>query len=257
MTASLYVSHGSPMILVEDSPAAGFLRGLGDSLPRPTAILAVSAHWPTRTPALTVAEPLDTIHDFYGFPEALYGFRYAPPTAGAVARQAHGLLAQAGLAPQLEDSRGLDHGAWVPLLLGWPQADIPVAALSVQPHLGPDHHYAVGQALRPLREQGVLILASGALTHNLRAYFTEGRDDGAAVPWASDFADWMADRVMAGDRAALLDYRAQAPFAVRNHPTDEHLLPLFVALGAGAAGPGTVLHRSLDRGVLAMDAYGL
>jgi 4,5-DOPA dioxygenase extradiol len=147
------------------------------------------------------------------------------------------------------EPHGLDHGAWVPLLLGWPDADIPVTQLSVQPHLDPAHHYRLGQALAPLRDEGVLILASGALTHNLRAYFRSGTDE---VARTQAFADWMAAAVEQGRVDDLLNYRTRAPAAKHAHPTDEHLLPLYVALGAG--GPGKVLHRSLD-GSLAMDGY--
>lgn len=241
---ALFVSHGSPMMAVAPSPARTFLAGLGRLVPRPKAILAVTAHWLTQSPAVSTAARPETIHDFHGFPPELYALRYGAPGAPAVARRVMALTGAAGA------DRGLDHGAWAPLLLGWPEADIPVTQLSVQPHQGPAHHYALGRALAPLRDEGVLILATGALTHNLRAYFG---GDGRAVARSQAFADWMAEAVEQGRVDDLLEYRAKAPEAAFAHPTDEHLLPLFVALGA-AGGPGRVLHRSLD-GSLAMDAY--
>lgn len=251
MTA-LFVSHGSPMIAVQPSPAREFLSGLGQTLPRPSAILAISAHWDTPKPMVSTAARPETIHDFGGFPQALYDLRYPAPGAPELAGQVVDLLATARI-PVASTQRGLDHGAWMPLLLGWPQGDIPVTQLSIQAHEDPSHHWRLGQALRPLQDQGVLILASGALTHNLRAYFG---GDGRTVARTRIFADWMADAVEQGRTDDLLDYRRRAPEAVSAHPTDEHLLPLFVAMGAGggAGGPGRVLHRSLD-GSLAMDAY--
>jgi 4,5-DOPA dioxygenase extradiol len=241
---ALFVSHGSPMILVEPSPGRSFLAGLAAMLPRPRAILAVSAHWETRQPAVSTAPRPETIHDFAGFPPELHRIRYDAPGAPELAERVAALTGADTVA------HGLDHGAWVPLLLGWPAADIPVTQLSIQPDQGPEHHFKLGQALAPLRDEGVLILASGALTHNLRAYFRGG--DGEAAR-SLTFADWMAGAVEDGRIDDLLAYRQRAPEAVHAHPADEHLLPLFVALGAG--GQGRVLHRSLD-GSLAMDAYG-
>ena len=240
---ALFVSHGSPMILVEPSPARSFLTGLSASLPRPQAILVVSAHWETEAPAVSASPRPETIHDFGGFPPELYRFRYPAPGAAELAGWVSALT---GADTAM---RGLDHGAWVPLLLGWPDASIPVTQLSVQPHQSSEHHYRLGQALAPLREKGVLILASGALTHNLRAYFRGGNGE---VARSQAFAAWMAAAVTEGRVEDLLAYREKAPEAAHAHPTEEHLLPLFVALGA--ATKGEVLHRSLD-GSLAMDSY--
>lgn len=252
---AIFVSHGSPMLALEDGPAHRFLRELGVALGVPRAVLVLSAHWETRHPLASVATHPETIHDFGGFPRQLYDIAYPCPGAPDVAADAAGRTG-GGTDPD----RGLDHGAWVPLSLMYPDASVPVAQLSIQSHLGPEHHHRVGTALRPLREDGVLILASGSLTHNLREFFGRGTDaaaPGAAVPdWVTAFADWTADAVTAGRTADLLAYRAMAPHAVRNHPTDEHLLPLFAALGAGTPSvPGRVLHRSTAGRVLAMDAY--
>jgi 4,5-DOPA dioxygenase extradiol len=244
---TLFVSHGSPMLALDTAnPAHAFLQGLGTFLPRPTAILVISAHWETDTPRITGAEHLDTIHDFYGFPETLYELRY--PAAGdhALAKRITRLLPPAA---GLDLVRGLDHGAWVPLRLMYPNADIPVLQLSLQTRLGTTHHLKLGEALRPLREQGVLVIGSGGATHNLREYF---QPHGGYASYA-DFSAWLHDALTRGDREALLDYRRRAPEAVRNHPTEEHFLPLFVALGAGGA-KAVRLHHSFDRS-LCMDAY--
>lgn len=252
---SLFVSHGAPTLAIEDGPASRYLSGLGRELGRPTAILVVSAHWETVAPRVGTASSPETIHDFYGFPQALYQIRYPAPGAPDVAWKAADLLTfRAGLAVEEDGRRGLDHGAWVPLSLLYPEADIPVAQLSIQPHLGPDHHFRMGQALEPLRDDGVLIIASGSATHNL--YEFHGRlPDGAPPAWVAAFSEWLADAVEGGRVEELLDYRNRAPEAVRNHPTDEHLLPIFVALGAGAGHPGRRLHASNSYGILAMDVY--
>ena len=250
----LYVSHGSPLTVAEPGRARDFLASLGGLAPAPRAILVASAHWLTPAPMLGGASRPRTIHDFHGFPRALYALAY--PAAGApwLAERARDLLVRAGFAAGIDPDRGLDHGAWTPLMLGWPKADVPVAPLSIQPEQPPAHHFAVGRALRPLVEEGVLVLASGSATHNLGEF----RGQAAAtptLPYAQAFDDWLAETVSAGDEAALLDYRRQAPFAQRAHPTDEHLLPLFVAAGAGGL-PGRALHRSFAYGMISMAAYG-
>ena len=253
---TLFVSHGSPMLALQDSPARRFLQALGKTLPRPKAIVVVSAHWETAGgPAVSLARQPATIHDFGGFPRALFEMRYPAPGAPDTAERAAALLEAAGVPVGRSADRGLDHGAWVPLRLMYPDADIPVAQLSVVRGAGPAVHERIGRALAALREEGVLVLASGSLTHNLYEFRGQGVD--APVPdWVSGFEAWMKARLESSDRAALLDYREAAPFAVRNHPTDEHLLPLFVAMGA--AGPdarATQLHSSFEHGILAMDAY--
>jgi 4,5-DOPA dioxygenase extradiol len=244
------------MLALEDSPARRFLQGLGKSIGRPQAIVVVSAHWETTGgPAVSLAERPETIHDFGGFPRALFEMRYPAPGAPEAARRAAGLLEAGGFAAGFNPARGLDHGAWVPLSLMYPDADIPVTQLSVVRGAGPADHERFGRALAQLRSEGVLVVGSGSLTHNLYEFGGQGID--APVPhWVSEFEAWAKARLEDGHRAALLDYRRVAPFAARNHPTEEHLLPLFVAMGA--AGPdarATQLHASFEHGVLAMDAY--
>ncbi|MBX3660916.1 MAG: dioxygenase [Burkholderiales bacterium] len=252
---ALFISHGAPTLVLEPGPTRDALAALGAALEPPRAILVLSAHWETATPAISTAAQPDTIHDFHGFPEALYRLRYPARGAPQLAVRAAQLLAAAGMAAAAVPGRGLDHGAWVPLMLMHPQADIPVTQLALQPALGPAHHLRLGEALRPLRDEGVLILGSGSVTHNLREF---GRHDYAAPPpdWVSGFNDWLAERLAAGDRDALLDYRSRAPHAACNHPSEEHLLPLFAALGAATPGLAPQrIHAGYTHGVIGMDAW--
>lgn len=248
----VFVSHGAPTLLLDATPTHDFLAGLGAALPRPEAILCVSAHWTTARPALTASPSPPVIHDFFGFPEALYRLDYPAPGDPALAAEVAALLD--GLDPALDPARGLDHGAWVPLLLAYPDADLPVVQLSVAPARDPAWHLELGRRLRPLRSRGVLILASGSATHNLRDF---GRHplDAPAEPYAREFADWLAATVVAGDTDALADVWAQGPQARRNHPTPEHLVPLHVAAGAAGGAPGRLLHDAYTYGILSMAAY--
>lgn len=256
---AVFVSHGSPMLVLDESAAHHFLKGMSDLVPRPKDILLVSAHWETDTPRVSLAKQPETIYDFGGFPQALYEMVYPAPGAPDLAGRAAACLEGAGIEVDRDPTRGLDHGAWVPLKLIYPDADIPVAQLSVQPNDGPEHHFRLGQALKPLRDEGTLILASGAVTHNLEEFFKNGftRDSGAP-DWVRSFAEWTAEAVSEGRMDDLLHYRSRAPHAVKNHPTEEHLLPLFVAMGAASDTLETErLHKSDAYGVLAMDVYAL
>ncbi len=252
MTApSLFISHGAPTLALDDNDCSRFLRGLGSSFARPAAILVLSAHWETGDVQVSTAAHPPTIHDFGNFGEALHRMTYPAPGAPEVAEEAAKYLEASGHTVRRCD-RGLDHGAWVPLSLIYPDAGIPVAQISIQPRRDPAHHWAIGEALRPLRDAGVMILGSGSLTHNLgRVDFHN--PEGPPPGWVADFADWIADAVSRGDKTALLDYRARAPHAVDNHPTDEHLLPMFAAAGAGGAGQR--IFKGTTFGVLAMDIY--
>lgn len=255
---ALFVPHGSPAFILEPGAAGAALRRIAADLPKPRAIVVVSAHWDTAEPTLGLADPLDTIHDFWGFPAALYDIRYPARNDLAVAEKVRRLLRQAGIEPKQDNGRGLDHGAWTPLLLMYPAADIPVIPLSLQSRLGPEHHYRLGQALAPLLEEGVLVLASGNLTHNLRDYQMAAFNGNQTPAYVGEFAQWISQRVESEDIAGLLDYRAQAPHAVRAHPSDEHLLPLYVALGAAGAGyRAERRYQGIDSVILAMDSYAL
>lgn len=249
---ALFVSHGSPMLVFEDIPARHFIAGLGRTIERPQAILCISAHWETERPTVSAATAPETIHDFYGFPDELYRLRYPAAGAPALARRVAALLDDAGIGGAVDPSRGLDHGAWNPLLLIYPQADVPVAQLSIQAHLDPAHHAKLGRALQPLRREGVLVLASGGAVHNLRQFHVDREQP---APWALSFEAWLADRIAAGDEEALVTYRQHRPDGRLAHPRDEHLLPLFVALGAGGGAAGRPLHRSFAHGSLSMAAF--
>jgi 4,5-DOPA dioxygenase extradiol len=247
---TLFISHGSPMLYLEkDVPGRDFLASLGSHVPRPKAIVAVSAHWNTEQPAVSVATRPETIHDFYGFPDALYRLHYDAPGAPELAQR---VAALTGAVPA---QYGLDHGAWVPALLAWPEADIPIFQLSVQPYMNPAHHIALGRKISSLRDEGILVLGSGSATHNLRR-LKRGAHDAPPEPWAKAFDDWVAETVEKGDEEALANYREQAPHARDAHPTDEHFLPLHVAFGAAGKGAhGRPLHRSFTSANLSMAAY--
>jgi 4,5-DOPA dioxygenase extradiol len=251
----IFLSHGSPMMAVESNPASQAWATEAARLPRPQAVLMVSAHWESGVPLLGGSAQPEMIYDFGGFPEALYRIRYPAPGVPEIAQQAQALLREAGFTAGIDGCRGLDHGAWVPMLKMYPQADVPVLQLSVQPALGAAHHYALGQALAPLRAAGVLIVGSGHMTHNLRDAFSP-KEQGSVAPYAIEFRDWVDSRVRAGQIEELLQWESLAPQAKRAHPTPDHFLPLFVALGAaGAAYQVESLCAGYDMGALAMDAY--
>lgn len=258
---SLFLSHGSPMMALEPSPARTFLAGLGTQLPRPRAILVVSAHhdaaYQGGSATVTAAPAPVTVHDFGGFPEELFAMRYPAPGDPALADRIVELLGDHGLAIAADATRGLDHGAWVPLSLIYPKADIPVVQLSIASNASPEWHYALGQALAPLRDEGVLIIGSGSITHNLRALFSARPPIDAPAPaWVTGFTDWVAEQMAAGAVDDILHSVERAPYGADNHPTPDHILPLFVAMGA-AGSPFTAerLHRSTTYGLLAMDVY--
>src|SRR5512135_690433 len=217
MMPVLFLSHGAPTLPLEAGETGAAWKQLGAQLPRPAAILVISAHWETRIPTISRAVQPETIHDFSGFPEELYSLQYPAPGAPQMAEAAAQLLQQANIPVQLDDQHGLDHGAWVPLSIMFPQADIPVAQLSLQPEQEPAWHLALGRALQPLRQQGVLIVGSGAITHNLRALFKH-RQGEPAPAWVTEFCDWIAARIKEGDLDALSAYRTLAPHAEQNHP---------------------------------------
>ncbi|RKP55787.1 dioxygenase [Pararobbsia silviterrae] len=252
----LFLSHGSPMLALIESPAHRFLQQLGASLPRPRAIVVVSAHWQSISgPSVSLASAPPTIYDFGGFPPALSEIVYPAPGAPGLASDVAAQIEQAGFAVRRHETRGLDHGAWVPLAIMYPDADIPVFQVSLIHGAGPREHERLGRALASLRTQGVMIVGSGSLTHNLYEFFGQPIES-PAPEWVTQFADWMHERIARNDREAVLAYREQAPFAARNHPTEEHLLPLFVAMGAAGDGSRAQrIHQSYEYGVLAMDAY--
>ena len=238
------------MLLLEPGQTGPAWQAMAQDLPRPRAILAVSAHWTTTAPAVSAAPQPETIHDFHGFPQPLYELDYQPPGAPDLSSE----IAELVPGIHIDRQRGLDHGAWSPLRAMYPAADIPVIQLAVMPRATAEAHYRLGQMLAPLTRRGVLILASGGLTHNLRDIVADAAN-GEALPYVSEFRDWFVAALQRRDLPALLDYRRQAPHAVRAHPSAEHLLPLYVALGA--AGEEALVHtayRGCQLGALALDA---
>src|SRR5436190_24223539 len=255
---TLFISHGSPMLAVADSAARRFLAQLGPKLPLPKAVVVISAHYDTPTTEVTAAERPDTIHDFGGFPDELYRLRYPAPGSPELARDIVARLTAADVAARLAPNRGLDHGPWIPLSLMLPRADVPVLPISVNSRRSPQEHFALGRALRSLRDAGTLVLGSGGATHNLALYaHARGRDDDSTPPeWVESFNEWTAGAVVGRRFDDLFRYAELAPFAAQNHPTPEHYLPLFVTLGtAHDDEPGVRIHSSYDRGLLSLDAY--
>ncbi len=251
----LFISHGSPTFAIDPGKAGPALTALGKTLPRPKAILVVSPHWMTREPRVATTPRPQTIHDFGGFPPALYQLQYPAPGAPDVAQRAIELLRAAGYNAEADTQWGLDHGAWVPLMHLLPQADVPVFQVSLPARLDGERAYAYGQALAPLAAEGVLIIGSGSLTHNLYEVRFDA-PEAAAEPYAQEFAHWIETVLGVRDHARLQQTLALAPHAQRAHPTAEHLWPLMVAAGAaGRQAVATRIDGGVTHGVLNMDAY--
>jgi 4,5-DOPA dioxygenase extradiol len=253
---TVFLSHGSPTTPLEDIPAKAFWAELGRRYSGVKAVLSISAHWETEQPAVNPVERPVTIHDFGGFPQALYEIEYPAPGAPQLAARAGELLAAAGVAHDLDADWGLDHGTWVPLMVMYPQADMPVAQLSIQRSLDAQEHIALGRALEPLRREGVLILGSGGAIHNLGYWLKASGPDMPTDAWAQEFDAWLTAAITGGDERGLAAYRDEAPHAVTAHPRPDHFMPLLVAYGAAGVGAtGSVLHRSWYWGDLSMAAY--
>lgn len=250
---TLFVSHGAPTFAIEPGFAGPKLTALGQALPRPRAVLVVSPHWMTPSPSVGLAARPQTIHDFGGFDPALYEIAYPVDGHPVLARRAVELLTSAGWSPQSDERRGLDHGAWVPLRHLYPEADVPAFQVSLPSRLDGGSAWALGAALAPLADEGVLIVGSGSLTHNLVEFRTGAGSD---EPYVAEFAAWVRNAVVQGDGARLRETLALAPHARRAHPTAEHFWPLLVAAGASAAAlSGTVIDGGITHGVLSMDSF--
>lgn len=250
---SLFVSHGAPSFALEPGLAGAGLTALGRALPRPQAVLVVSPHWMAPTPRVGTALQPQTLHDFGGFDPALYQLSYPARGHPALAQRTVERLNQAGWPAQASERRGLDHGAWVPLLHLFPQADVPVFQVSLPSRLDAASAWAFGEALAPLADEGVLVIGSGSLTHNLADFrIRHGGDE----PCAAEFAAWVPEAVEASDGPRLRRTLSDAPHAVRAHPTPEHFWPLLVAAGAAPLrGKWEVIDGGITHGVLAMDAF--
>ncbi|QYR53314.1 dioxygenase family protein [Lysobacter soyae] len=250
---ALFISHGSPMFALEPGVLGPNLQHIGAHFDAITAIVVVSPHWQTDGVKVGATAAPETVHDFGGFPPALYSLQYTPPGAPGLAEDIVAMLSTAGIEARLDHHRGLDHGAWVPLRHLRPSADLPVLQVSLPYDVTPARAYALGAALAPLRERGVLVIGSGSLTHNLYEF----RAPIADPDYAKAFADWVGDAVARGDVAALIDYRARAPHATRAHPTEEHYLPLLVAVGASHPDDArSLIEGGMTYGVLSMDSFG-
>jgi 4,5-DOPA dioxygenase extradiol len=253
---TIFVSHGAPSLLLDRDPTFHFFKELGRLIPFPKAILCVSAHWETYNPTVTGNSQPETIHDFFGFPKALYDIEYPAPGDYRLAQTVREMIIGAGFKCDVDKGRGLDHGTWVPLKLMYPSAEIPTIQLSVQTAKGgTDHHLKIGKTLQSLRQHGVLILGSGGATHNLHELGRYPIND-SPQPYAVEFDAWLCESIQNASDEDLLNYKKRAPSAARNHPTDEHFLPLFVPLGAGGKGTkGKQLHQGFTYGLFSMAAY--
>lgn len=254
----LFVPHGAPTFALSPGAAGAALRQAAGKLPRPRSIVCISAHWDTPMPSIGTAGELETIYDFWGFPAPLYDICYPAHGDSGVADQLRRRLQLAGYQTHTDSGRGLDHGAWIPLRLMYPAADIPVVPLSIQSRLGPEHHFRLGRALAPLLEEGVLIVASGNITHNLRDFQIAAMGAAGTPSYVGEFAEWLWTQVAGGDTAEVVAYRQSSPGGVRAHPSEDHILPLHLALGAaGPAYRAERLYSGIADSVLAMDSYAL
>eukprot|EP00262_Sarcandra_glabra_P019196 TRINITY_DN7151_c0_g1_i1.p1 TRINITY_DN7151_c0_g1~~TRINITY_DN7151_c0_g1_i1.p1 ORF type:complete len:262 (-),score=19.21 TRINITY_DN7151_c0_g1_i1:42-827(-) len=254
---TFFISHGSPTLSIDEKlEARGFLKSWQEKIyrPIPKSILVISGHWETAEPTVNVVDRNSTIYDFYGFPKSMYQLKYPAPGAPQLAKRVKELLTKAGFERVNEDkSRGLDHGAWVPLMFMYPEANIPVCQLSVQTDMDAEHHYNMGKALAPLREEGVLIFGSGSATHNLKELKFGG---GSTLPWAIEFDEWLKESLLNGRYEEVNHYEVKAPHAKRAHPWPEHLYPLHVALGAASdRSKAELIHHSWSNGSLSYSSY--
>ncbi len=251
---TLFLSHGAPDLPIREGAVTHFLKSLSQQFPEPKAILVISAHWNGEPLKVSATLNPKTYHSFSGFPEALYQLNYPAPGSPELANRVVQLLAQRGIDCRINSSKGFDHGTWTPLILAYPTGKIPVVQLSVQYGQSPQVHWQIGEALEPLRQEGILIIGSGSATHNLAAM--EPDYHGPTPFWVREFDDWLAKTIEHKNWGALMQYRQLAPYAQENHPTPEHMLPLFVALGAvGQVAQPKQLHRSYTYSVLSMAAY--
>jgi 4,5-DOPA dioxygenase extradiol len=254
----LFVSHGSPMFALEHGTTAPALTAWAAALPvQPTAVLIMSPHWMTRKPVVMAYPSPSTWHDFGGFPPQLYQLNYPAKGHPLLAQQVQTLLQASDIDCDSDPQRPFDHGAWVPLMHLFPKANVPVVQLSLPAHFSPQQLMDLGAALASLREQGVLIVGSGSMTHNLAEFFNaDSRPALGAAPkaYVVEFSDWIEQRIMAKDGTGLRNYRSTAPHAVQAHPTDEHFVPLFFALGAAGDDTPRYLSKEVMYGILVMDA---
>ncbi|MEK3778517.1 class III extradiol ring-cleavage dioxygenase [Paenibacillus sp. FSL K6-4396] len=253
MMPSLFVAHGAPSLALEENAYTEFLQKLGRELPKPKAIVLFSAHWESTTQLVSSVANYETIYDFGGFQPELYQIKYPAQGQAETTAEVERLFAEAGIAVQTDDVRGLDHGAWVVLRLLYPDADIPVIALSVNRYLTGEQQYQVGQALASLREQDILVIGSGGTVHNLRRLNWESN---GVDPWASEFDNWLHDKLVSWDTESLFSYDKLAPSAQAAVPTPEHFVPLLLAMGAGDQNKrASLLFKAYQYGNLSLSCW--
>lgn len=250
---SFFFCHGSPMLAIEDNPYSRFLASLGQSLDKPKGIVIFSAHWETRVPTVTYTDDtLNTIHDFFGFPPELYQQHYPAKGSTHIAKLVQDNLEREGWQVKLDAQRGLDHGAWVILKLLFPQADIPVVQVSINPFLPLPKQYELGEALRDLAQAGIMVMGSGGTVHNLWEVKWGSK---TAESWAVQFDDWLIDKVLTKDLNALFQFEKLAPYAKKAVPRNEHLVPLYIALGSGSAQEPKLLNREYEHGTVSLLSF--
>ena len=247
----LFISHGSPMLALNPEHVGPALHRLRTNLPKPQAIVVMSAHWESQTLEVSTAIRPDTWHDFRGFPPELYEIQYPAAGAPQLAEQILNLFAEAGLPAQANSTRPRDHGAWTPLLHMYPEADIPVLEISLPIQWSAQEIFKIGQILAPLREQQILLIGSGSITHNLAELSWHGENTDVPL-WASTFRNTVVNHLSHHNYDAVLDWKA-LPHVQRNHPTLEHFAPLFFVMGTGQR--FSIVHASFTMGSLGMDLY--
>lgn len=247
----LFISHGSPMLALNPEQVGPALHRLSLNLPKPKAIVVMSAHWESNALEVNTGIRPETWHDFRGFPEELYDIRYPAPGDPEIAEQILNLLANAQISAHANSTRPRDHGVWMPLLHMYPDADIPVIEISLPMNMSSEEIFNIGKALAPLRDQQILLIGSGSITHNLRELSWSGISSN--VPeWASTFRNHVVQKLAHSDYQAVLDWQT-IPYVQRNHPTIEHFAPLFFSMGTGER--FNVVHSSFTMGALGMDIY--
>ncbi|MBB1437786.1 dioxygenase [Shewanella sp. SG41-4] len=251
----LFISHGSPMMAVENSKTSRFLQQLGRQLPTPKAIVVFSAHLDvTDDVVITAGAQPQTVHDFYRFPDELYQIHYPAPGEPALAQQIANMFIHAGIKVNLDPTHGWDHGVWIPLRLMYPQANIPIVQISINTRVGAAQNYRYGQLLTSLKHDNILILGSGGISHNLGEVFRQPKTPNG-VNMMNQFITWVEEKLLSNDTESLLNYLQLAPFAKFNHPTQEHFLPLIAVLGASDRGITQKIHQDVEYELLALDAY--
>ena len=251
---TVFISHGPPTLLFENIPAREFLKDLGKTYRNVDAVLCISAHWMTSKPIVNAVEENDTIHDFYGFPPELYQLEYPASGSPKLAQRTADLINNSGLSCEVDNTRGLDHGAWVPAMLMFPNLEVPILQLSIQQNMNPEAHHELGKAIGSLRHERVLILGSGGAVHPLG--YAPLRPGAKTDQWAYDFDSWLTKSVTQGDYSALIDYSNVAPYPERAHPYPDHYMPIITTMGAAGEGAkGEAIHHSWFWGDMGMGAY--